>query len=440
MCLDFTVFQPNTFQIPISSFTKNNKTLHSIDLNMLFSLLLVLLASFSNAQDLEVDYFALRPALYGPMLAQLGGSSMETPIIIHIAHIVTVNRWNCLAYYDSQRLDILTSNKPKIITPKHTHTRNTQTLCVAYSWAMVADFVFAPVNEPNGRQKVEAALRPIYEQFGLTNIQFQINDEIYACKKDIHCLKTVAQNHNYSPYIIASIIVDDLIEEFETDGWNMHGLETTNDEICQANCYPYMDTTDYKPKSECNSWVPLLETDHRGFFYRHSHVTPHIGIKGKKYLLDEYVQAEAPQYNYEKEATDLILRLRRLANDDYQKAVVEFFDNKLNVRNFIFENILAKYNNQVTMEKMIAFSIGISFAEHEAILQAWNQKVYYDRIRPTTVIQRWGDKKIETYGGPYQGVKTIKAKYFEPYIRVMPHSEYPSASACICKAYQEFME
>lgn len=45
----------------------------------------------------------------------------------------------------------------------------------------------------------------------------------------------------------------------------------------------------------------------------------------------------------------------------------------------------------------------------------------------------FGDTEVETYAGPGEGVQTIKASEWEPYIRTMPHSEFPSASACMCK-------
>ncbi|CAN0270974.1 unnamed protein product, partial [Scytosiphon promiscuus] len=40
---------------------------------------------------------------------------------------------------------------------------------------------------------------------------------------------------------------------------------------------------------------------------------------------------------------------------------------------------------------------------------------------------------VEAYAGADQGVQTMKASEWEPFIRMMPHSEYPSGSACICE-------
>jgi hypothetical protein len=50
------------------------------------------------------------------------------------------------------------------------------------------------------------------------------------------------------------------------------------------------------------------------------------------------------------------------------------------------------------------------------------------------------NKEFTTYAGPNQGVKTIKGKDFESWVRVMPHSEYISGSACICQSIKDFTE
>ncbi|CAN0551951.1 unnamed protein product, partial [Ectocarpus sp. 8 AP-2014] len=47
---------------------------------------------------------------------------------------------------------------------------------------------------------------------------------------------------------------------------------------------------------------------------------------------------------------------------------------------------------------------------------------------------------VEAYAGPDQGVQTIKASEWEPFIRTMPHSEYPSGSSCLCEAFARQIE
>ena len=66
----------------------------------------------------------------------------------------------------------------------------------------------------------------------------------------------------------------------------------------------------------------------------------------------------------------------------------------------------------------------------------------FDRVRPTTVIQRWGDGKINIFNGNAASTdpEHTKARDFQSFIRVMPHSEYPSGSASICTAYAEYVD
>ena len=65
-------------------------------------------------------------------------------------------------------------------------------------------------------------------------------------------------------------------------------------------------------------------------------------------------------------------------------------------------------------------------------------KRYYDRVRPTTVIQGcYYDNEIDIWVAN-KGLKSIKGAFFQPYIRTMPHSEYPSGSSCLCQTYADF--
>lgn len=68
------------------------------------------------------------------------------------------------------------------------------------------------------------------------------------------------------------------------------------------------------------------------------------------------------------------------------------------------------------------------------LVRVTDLQVRHDLPRPPSVItSRFGDTLFETYAGPGQGVQMIKASEWEPFIRTMPHSEFPSASACICQ-------
>ena len=73
-------------------------------------------------------------------------------------------------------------------------------------------------------------------------------------------------------------------------------------------------------------------------------------------------------------------------------------------------------------------------SEVDSIIITWKEKVRHDLVRPTTLIHSLGDEEVESAMG------THKARDWAPHIRVMPHSEFPSGSACICKSLQEFFD
>lgn len=61
-------------------------------------------------------------------------------------------------------------------------------------------------------------------------------------------------------------------------------------------------------------------------------------------------------------------------------------------------------------------------------------QIRHDLPRPTSIVRsELGDTLVEAYAGPGAGLQTLKASEWEPFIRTMPHSEFPSASACLCQ-------
>eukprot|EP01084_Bolivina_argentea_P201236 344012_1 len=369
-------------------------------------------------------------------------NKLETPIAIRIAHIGTTGAWNCVAQYDANALDVNTKKRPIVdeLPDDKYLSSQTRALCLQYTYIKILH-AFYP--------KVESYYIGLFTLWGLDDITTEIDESVIGCDHDKNCLTQLATDNNFEPNFMSNIVANEIIEFFMNDGWNTDGSKNSLGE-CTANCKPYIDTTNYEPtqpkKNDKNTiegktckgndfWVPLLETDHQGFFFRHEHVTPHIGITAETYLIDEYKTAKDPKYDYDLESELLLDRLKVLATNDTQKMLVEFFDNKLSVRGMIGLALLRQYPDSISYEDFVNYVIGISLSEHDALLQSWNQKIEFDLIRPTTVIQRKNTEKITTYGGPYQGIKTFEAKDFEPYIRVMPHSEYPSGSACLCQSY-----
>jgi len=127
-----------------------------------------------------------------------------------------------------------------------------------------------------------------------------------------------------------------------------------------------------------------------------------------------------------------------MGTNETAKMLVEYFDDKISVTVsilFALDQLLGW-----SWEERQVFLTGFTASEYDAVVQAWHEKVRWDRVRPTTLIKEDDDVQIETYAGPYQGVKVINSRDFEAYKRVMPHSEYPSGSSCICRTAQRFVE
>jgi len=169
-------------------------------------------------------------------------------------------------------------------------------------------------------------------------------------------------------------------------------------------------------------------------------VTPHIGKKAVTKTITraelESKRAARPRYNYDEEIELVIDRLADLATNDTAKMLVEFFDDKARV----FVSILSALDSLLdwSWEERQVFLTGYYAGEYDAVVQAWHEKVRWDRVRPTTLIKENGAVRITTFGGPFRGLQEIKSRDFEAYKRVMPHSEYPSGSSCICHTAAQF--
>ena len=260
------------------------------------------------------------------------------------------------------------------------------------------------------------------------------------------------------------------------DGWNMYGDLNSDGTPCEANCRRYTDPTggmvttrtttpckkSKKEKSDrrtrskkpgnCNGndsksaknsaieWRPLLEDNGSGLFSHQIHVTPHIGRIGKTALLTKEQfdarELDSPDFDYDVESRLVMERMASLSDTD--KMLIEFMDNKFSVT---FAVIGAVAMKGASFEQILNFVTGLTAVEYESIMLAWKEKVQHNLIRPTTWIQdNLGEERFETWAGPKAGVKEISGKNFEAFVRVMPHSEYVSGSACLCQGLHEFVD
>lgn len=141
--------------------------------------------------------------------------------------------------------------------------------------------------------------------------------------------------------------------------------------------------------------------------------------------------------------------MRLTASDQKRRAQVEVFDDKFITRGLFEYATRQQFKDQHSYQRDLLYLLGISLGYEDGTIMAWTEKVRHDLVRPTTVIQRWGSDKIVTYPGRKTTLdepaadmeaKEIDARNFEAFVRVMPHSEFPSGSSCICTTFREFAD
>lgn len=296
----------------------------------------------------------------------------------------------------------------------------------------------------------------------LTSWSFKLlplNEQIVSCNDETACLQIIVEREDYDPCVIGQVVYFEILSNLNDDGWNYLGLKTYDAETgsivdCTTNCAPYSDTTGYYPRnnprkrsSKATSkgkakkvhdnssdkyivkgldkfWQPLLETNNLGNFIRQEHVTPHIGYTAKTLLLSAFKKAKRPNYDYKAEAGKVVTRLKELVGDRERIEMLKFFDKKVFVRFVIQGSLVRRYAPVLSFQDYLLFLSGLSSAEYDATIQVWREKVRFDRVRPTTVIQHWNDDNIYTFSGDQNSTmpQDIKARDFQSFIRVMPHS------------------
>jgi len=370
----------------------------------------------------------------------------ETPMVVHKSHVFTLGQGACLTYHDENVLNPITGQSPAFRTPSALQNSWSRMLCIA----QLGRFVFPE------------AFTPYLQEWNFPYLP--MDPRLEACGGDGACMEVVVMNNRYDPRLIAMVIWIELQEYLETDGWNSLGKYTYDYEQgtmvdCTANCAPYTDTYGYYPKNnhpgEASAspdkytvigkdmhWQPIMEVIEDGSFIRQEHVAAHIGFNAKPALLQEFKNASDPMYDFKAEADLVVERLKETTMDEVMKEQIKFFDGKLAVRVLIQSSLVDKLASMLTFEDYLLFLVGLSSAEHDGVLAAWREKVRYDLVRPTTVIHRWNDDVLTTFNGDQMATmpEEIAARDFQPFIRVMPHAEYPSGSSSLCTAYAEFTD
>jgi len=179
-----------------------------------------------------------------------------------------------------------------------------------------------------------------------------------------------------------------------------------------------------------------MESNQIGFFYTQEHVTPQAGRAPAHTVPQEYMDRELPDTTTDYTTSDIdfavIEQVANLANDDMKKAAVEVMDDKLR----IFQGVLRKdFFGELSFEQGLMFMMGYTNGEVDTVQATWKEKIRHDRIRPTSRVQRMSEPtKVDWYDGTQ-----IPIKEWTPFMRVMPHAEFPSGSASICYGARDYI-
>ena len=384
-------------------------------------------------------------------------SGTETPIVVRGAHATAQCDYNCVSYLDGTALNVFTEQRPPVASPPNLWNSWARAMCIAQCYYTI-----------NGDAPI---LDPLFEQWGF--VPRPLDYVLFAALQTAQQqppdpanflpLQAYLVENTYSPLVYGMIVGLEIAVYAASDGWNAGGAATwdwdSNSVVaCTGNCKNYDDITGYFAQNHPGprpgvdkytvegtdkKWQPLQETDDQGYFSRQEHVTPHIGFTAKPILLQadrsDFKNVADPAYDYRAEGLNVVEELRLTGLSVERQQAVAFFDNKLYVRGLIEGAMRAQFFDTLTFEEHMSFIHGLSSGEYDAVLQSWYNKRQWDLVRPLTVIQRWGSDLLETYNGQ-GGVGQISARDLAVFVRTMPHSEYPSGSACICKAYAEFID
>lgn len=410
-----------------------------------------------------------------PFLAIAGMSSfftgfmrenqVETPVVVRTAHHSTLCRGMCLSFSDPDVLDPIDMTPQFMTVPEFGRNAYSVLLCIPQCVLHVMDGLFDFTDQSRNK---------FLEEYGVeTNNPNSRSDIVNAYAEmevfgNSQPLMDIIEAEDYHPITMGSVAGIKIRAYADQDGWNSEAAMTYDREIgmevpCTGSCRYYQNTVGYEPVPDprvhtylsedtekyectglCRKWQPLQEGDDAGSLKRQEFTMPHIGQKAHTYVRDVEIMLEDPEYDLLEESLLVIERLKEASSDQYKQDAIYRFDNKLTVRSIISEGIRQKFGMTRihSFQDEILFKVGLSTAEYDGVVQAWAEKAHHDLVRPTTVIKSWGNDDLYTYGGDQSvmGPVDIKARDFEAYIRVMPHSEFPSGSSCLCTTYYEFAD
>lgn len=402
------------------------------------------LASAKTPNQIEREAGLYTGPIFARVFDPIASVGLETPIQIRCFLYLNLAVWNAWSNYHPTAIDIFGRSRFK--RPKSEHTLRNKNIATMFSLYRV--YQASPAT-CGGDSKL-SEFRKIIEEQG-----FDPDDK---------------SMDTTTPVGIGNREGNDTATLLIMDGWNSEGDLTASVENYKL---PFQDYTGYTPLNSPwrltfpFKWQPVLETDKKGFFFRQEHVTPQAGNSiafsitpdqlNRRRVSNPYVKSfakagfELPaDLNKLKYNARQVLKTSAALNEKRQ-LLAELFDNKIKA----FQNernpagvlgIAAAIRFGVlplpldwSYDDDVIYGIAANIASYDATVVAWKEKRRIDAIRPTgqTMEYLFGNQKFSVWGGPGKSPAKLKAGNWQPYIRTMPHSEFPSASACLCTALIE---
>jgi hypothetical protein len=364
-------------------------------------------------------------------------STYETPFFIRMSTFHSVISYNALTAFYAGTAPVMAEPIPGLFpftntVPSSMNTTVNRNIAVAFTLQRLADYFYP--------KSVQTGVAGVLTSLGL--------DPTY----------TKATNTT-DPRDIGNLAAAATIAWSKLDGYNFESNEFTQWK------QPYSDNTNAIPTNtayevdEMNRWQPLIETTGDGTYVIQTLIGASSGKFGKTVGLSatqlqnlngsQYVpilpagskkerlnNSEVSAY---KAQADYVLSVAANLTDT-QKLYAEFFDGK--ARSFGLAPLInyfkpARINSLIKYLALDMHHIAI----HDAAIVAWNQKIKLNMVRPITAIRYlYGKTNVTSFAGPGKGTKTYSGAEWQGYLRTMPHSEFPSGTACICVAYAEWIE
>lgn len=392
-----------------------------------------------SANTIEREQHAFRN-LVSPILGP-PAVTLETPIQFRATLYLNLATWNAWCNYHPTAVDIFGRSRFK--RPLSEHTIANKNITIMYALLRTIESSpqsFGPSRLPQFRQ--------LFRDMDLDPEDRSMNMS--------------------TPVGIGNRAGVDTGKLLAVDGWNSQGdLTSTSPFYAQF----FSDHTGYVPRNSPwrirfpFRWQPVLENNKLGFFFRQEHITPQAASAlsftmsprdiWRRRVRSPYINRFASLRNAN--PTD-VARLRQGAQQVFrtsaaltgrQQLLAEFFDNKLagfastgsvvrGIGSALRFSVLGPALD-FSFDEETAFGLSSNLAGFEATTLVWKEKRRHDAIRPTGQTMRWlfGDRKFRVWGGPGKAPVFISAGEWLPLIRTMPHSEFPSGSACLCSAMIE---